>query len=153
MWYYYHELAVSYYRKGLSHKGTGDISLSHECYRQAEDSYCILFDKMRVYHLADDYGYHYHLGVIYIEWEKYPEAIRELNYSIENNDNAKVDIIRAKEGKHFLPHLEIKWLIVFLFLENSHTNRQVSISSWRAKKVKKKNRCIFFIWRYPTFIN
>ena len=39
---------------------------------------------------------------------------------IENNDNAKVDIIRAKEGKHFLPHLEIKWLIVFLFLENSH---------------------------------
>ena len=71
-----------YYRKGLSHKGTGDISLSHECYRQAEDSYCILFDKMRVYHLADDYGYHYHLGVIYIEWEKYPEAIRELNYSI-----------------------------------------------------------------------
>ena len=120
MWYYYHELAVSYYRKGLSHKGTGDISLSHECYRQAEDSYCILFDKMRVYHLADDYGYHYHLGVIYIEWEKYPEAIRELNYSIENNDN---------------------------------TNRQVSISSWRAKKVKKKNRCIFFIWRYPTFIN
>ena len=82
MWYYYHELAVSYYGKGLSHKGTGDISLSHECYRQAEDSYCILFDKMRVYHLADDYGYHYHLGVIYIEWEKYPEAIRELNYSI-----------------------------------------------------------------------
>ena len=90
MWYYYHELAVSYYRKGLSHKGTGDISLSHECYRQAEDSYCILFDKMRVYHLADDYGYHYHLGVIYIEWEKYPEAIRELNYSIENNDNGKL---------------------------------------------------------------
>ena len=39
---------------------------------------------------------------------------------IENNDYAKVDIIRAKEGKHFLPHLEIKWLIVFLFLENSH---------------------------------
>ena len=102
MWYYYHELAVSYYRKGLSHKGTGDISLSHECYRQAEDSYCILFDKMRVYHLADDYGYHYHLGVIYIEWEKYPEAIRELNYSIENNDNAKVyyfyDLGRAYYG-------------------------------------------------------
>lgn len=138
MWYYYHELAVSYYRKGLSHKGTGDISLSHECYRQAEDSYCILFDKMRVYHLADDYGYHYHLGVIYIEWEKYPEAIRELNYSIENNDNAKVYYFMIWAGPT---------------MERDNTNRQVSISSWRAKKVKKKNRCIFFIWRYPTFIN
>ena len=52
--------------------------------------------------MADDYGYHYHLGVIYIEWEKYPEAIRELNYSIENNDNAKVyyfyDLGRAYYG-------------------------------------------------------
>ena len=38
-------------------------------------------------------------------------------------------------------------------MERDNTNRQVSISSWRAKKVKKKNRCIFFIWRYPTFIN
>lgn len=25
MWYYYHELAVSYYRKGLSHKGIQGI--------------------------------------------------------------------------------------------------------------------------------
>ena len=55
MWYYYHELAVSYYRKGLSHKGTGDISLSHECYRQAEDSYCILFDKMLTFLKICDY--------------------------------------------------------------------------------------------------
>ena len=39
---------------------------------------------------------------------------------IQNNDKAKVDIIRAKEGKHFLPHCQIKRLIVFLLLKNSH---------------------------------
>ncbi|WP_303011268.1 lipopolysaccharide assembly protein LapB [uncultured Bacteroides sp.] len=89
MWYYYHELAVTYYCEGLSYKESGNFSMADECFKRAEKKYHILFGKMDTYHLTDDYGFHYYLGVIYIEWGKLKEAEKELIRSIRNNKEAK----------------------------------------------------------------